>query len=533
MKILLQKDFRMFFGGDKPLKNKIISAIIKTLFILCVIGIIVFMLTGILNKIKIYDGANEAFMSFCLEIVSIILILSNTIRANKLFYNHNDISLTSKYPIKSSSIILSKLIFLFVTYYYTAIIFTYPMLVAYGIISNLSVGFYFIAFLYPLFTFFFDIGIALLLLIPYNFIKKRLKSYFILRFVLYLAAFILFSILYSLVLSVYIELVAGGDLFSLFTKDTINKFQMARMFEIPASPFIGFAVENELWNLLLILVNLCVFAFGTTLSIIYYNHSKDLSHRNKPIGSKTKYKSQNSIICLIKKELSILSKNDNYIVSFMCLLIIQPFLAYLIIYALNMIFRTGNFAYYISIVPNFIPLLDIFVLILFTLIINQGATNYIQMEEKTITIMKTIPISYKKQILTKVSIPFVLSFISFIVTDIVLLLTNVIKLDTYFVSIVLVGLILFIYDVICLYEELRIRSNRKRSYFISGLYSYSLPTIYFITSIILSCVGLNIALIYLIGILLMAILGIYFIYDAFKNIDTNFTDIEQIRKSYE
>ena len=53
---------------------------------------------------------------------------------------------------------------------------------------------------------------------------------------------------------------------------------------------------------------------------------------------------------------------------------------------------------------------------LFTLIINQGANNYISMENKNVRLMKTIPVNLYKQLFIKVIIPFILSSASLFVS---------------------------------------------------------------------------------------------------------------------
>ena len=471
-------------------------------------------------------------MSLSLFIISIILILSFTIRSNKLFFNRNDIELTSKFPIKNRDIIISKLIFLLGYYFTVNFIFTYPLFVAYGIITKTSISFYFISMLYPVITFFFDMGVSLILLCPYTVIKNKLKNHFVIRFICYLAILALATYLYSKVLTVYVNLVAGGNVLTLFTQDRINILKNMMAYELPASPFIKCFVDKNYIFMAFFILNLVVFTLGVIVATLFYKHNKNvlITAKSKPIRDDLKEESLK--LTLVKKEFSILTKNDNYIVSFICLLLIQPFLAYLIIDSLNLIFRTGTFAYYISIVPNFITLLDILLLILFTLIINQGATNYIQMEEKTITIMKMIPVRYKMQLLIKMIIPFTLSFISFFITGLVLVIAKGISLEIFLVSLVIVTLILFIYDSICLYEELKIRANKPRNSFVSNLYTYFLPLIFFIVSVILAIIGVNIYLIYFFGLLLMAILGIYFVISVFKNMERDFILIESVRKKY-
>lgn len=490
------------------------------------------MLISILNKIMVYDNAEQSLMSLCLFVISMILAISFVIRANKLFFNKNDIELTSKFPIRNRDIIISKLLFLFGNYFVVSFIFTYPLFVAYGIITKAKIWFYFITIFYPVFTFFFDIGLALILICPYTLLKNKLKNNFVARFIIYLIVLAGATYLYSKVLTVYVNLVAGGNILTLFTKDMINTFTKMMVFELPASPFIHAIVDRKLIYILFFLVNIIVFGIGVVVSTLFYKHNKNvtLNAKSKKINDNLKEESIKKT--LVKKEFLVLTKNENYIISFMCLLIIQPFLAYLIIQSLNIIFRVGIFAYYIIMVPDFITLLDILLLILFTLIINQGATNYIEMEEKTISIMKMIPVRYKTQLLIKMIIPFTLSYASFFITGLVLFISKGISLEIFLISAILVLIILFIYDSICLYEELKIRSNKARNSFVSNLYSYFLPILFFVVAVILSCLKVNIYLIYGVSTLIIISLGIYFVISIFKNMEKNFVLIESVRKKY-
>ena len=81
------------------------------------------------------------------------------------------------------------------------------------------------------------------------------------------------------------------------------------------------------------------------------------------------------------KELVLLFKDSNNIFSYAGLLIVQPFLLYLVVSALNGVFSSGTFAYYLIALPYFLPVLDIVLIMLFTVIINSGANNYISKQK--------------------------------------------------------------------------------------------------------------------------------------------------------
>ena len=109
---LLSKDFKLMFGEGKSLAKRIIQIVFTFFFIAFFIGIEVFLFTTILQKIERFNNAPIAFLNLFLFIISILIIISGIINADKLFFNEKDIEQLSVHPISNSKIVLSKLIFL-------------------------------------------------------------------------------------------------------------------------------------------------------------------------------------------------------------------------------------------------------------------------------------------------------------------------------------------------------------------------------------------------------------------------------------
>ena len=168
-----------------------------------------------------------------------------------------------------------------------------------------------------------------------------------------------------------------------------------------------------------IAISIGVFVLGLSVSIYFYN--KFLQNNRTDSGTvKTKELKVESIRkALIKKELVLLLRNSNFIFSFTGLLMVEPFLSYLIIKSMNTIFTSGSLAYYLASVPNIIAFLDVMLMMLISAIIFQGANSYITNENKAIRLMKSIPVSLFEQLAIKVAIPLALSlaflFISYLV----------------------------------------------------------------------------------------------------------------------
>ena len=522
---LLAKDFKLMFGKEKSIAKKIITILITIFFLTCFIGIEVFLFTTILNKIGKFHQAPMAFMNVFLFIISILITISGIFRAMKLFFNQKDIEQLSTKPVSNSAIILSKLVFLFITHYAISILFIYPLFIAYGIHYAMTLKFYYLALFYPILSFFFEMGVALLFIYPFWLLKNYLNKHLLVRFLLIVILLVIGCYFYAKVLNLFIEMIAGGNINHLFTQTMMDKLINFRKYEIPINFLTDIFIQNRYSSILPYLgISLGIFILGLSITIFTFSYVRNIFISNKKKHRIKDYKKQSIQKALIKKEVILLTKNQNYTLSFTGLLIVQPFLVYLVIKALNTIFTSGIFAYYISIVPSFIPLLDILILMLFTVIINQGASQYIQMEKKTIKVMKTIPVLPRIQLLIKVSIPLLLSFTSLFITLLVLLVLKTITFITFIFAFVLVSLLLFIYDVISLKEELNIRNHKPRRSIVSNLYSYILPIIYFIVTTILSYFGIA----YLIGCIVFVILGIPHVFHLKKNMESLFMDLDVI-----
>ena len=233
MLTLLAKDFKLMFGKEKGLLKRILSILFSIFFIGCFIAIEVFLFTTILTKIGNFNQAPSAFISLFLFIISIIVTISNLFNAYKLFFNEKDIEQLSVHPVSNSSIILSKLIFLFLSHYALCFMFVYPLIIAYGQIHPMNIKFYYIGLFYPVLSFLFEMGVALLLVYPFLFIKIWLKKHIITKFIINLLVLVVGCYLYSIVLNIFIEIVAGNNINALFTTESISFIVNLKRYLVP------------------------------------------------------------------------------------------------------------------------------------------------------------------------------------------------------------------------------------------------------------------------------------------------------------
>ena len=526
---LLAKDFKLIFAKKEDIKKQIISSVFMVIVFAALIAIETFIFKLVLDKIKDYYQAPISFLTLFLFIVSVLMMIFAIIQARKLFFNKLDMEQLNVHPVSNGQIIASKLIFLFMLQYVTSLMFTYPLFISYAITFYKLHDFYFLALFYPLLSAVFEIGVALIFVYPVKLIGDWLKKHLIIQFVFAMVIIFVLAFMYSQVLNVFINLVANNSINTIFSTEFIDNLAKIKQFFIPTYYLADiFIFENMGIIIPYLLIAIGVFLLGLTISVSSFKYFKNSVHANEKINKEKEIKITTMNKALIKKEIILLFKDSGYILSFTGLLVVQPFLAYLVINALNTIFQSGAFAYYITLLPNFVPLIDILLIMMFTLIINQGANNYISMENKNVRLMKTIPVNLYKQLLFKVMIPFILSSASLLITILVLAIGQVISITTAIFGFILSIILLAIFEIVSLFEELKVKRNRPRSSTISSLYSYLLPLIYFAVALLLSYNNVHVILVYVIALAAIALTSLPYVIKIKERIARLFLELEMV-----
>ena len=501
MIFLLAKDFKLMFASGKAGKWRLVSYLLSALLFALFVAIETYIVAGVLSRLKPYVNAPIAFLSVALCIISVLMILLGVAQAKKLFFNERDIATLASMPVGNSQIILSKLLFLFLTQYVTELMFTYPVIVAYNVLYGGGKMAYYLGLFYPVMAFPFECGVSLLLVYPYKLISDFLKKHAWVQ--LAVAVIIIFGLcyLYSVVLNVFVSLVVSNNFDAIINSSTVDAMIAAKRNMIPLGWLVDLFFAG---NLRMIGIYLCValgvFLLGTTVCIVSFNYLRSIRFNRRARTKKTVYRSTSVTRALIKKEFVLLFGDSNNLFSFTGLVLVQPLLVYLIVSSVNTIFRSGIFAYYVALMPNFLPIIDMLMVILISLIISQGANSYISSEGKNIRLIKTIPVGIFQQLTVKIGLP-----LAFISGSVILSYGILCVLQCFTIPEALFGLLITLliqvtFSVISLYEELQVRQNRSRSYFFSSMFSYVIPVLYAGAMILGSYFGLNLYIAYAIGI---------------------------------
>ena len=448
-------------------------------------------------------------------------------KQKSFFFDAKDIEQLSTHPVANRQIILSKLVFLFISHCISSTVFQFPLFIAYGITVGKMAVFYYTAIFFPVASFLFIGGLALLFVYPVWLLTAFLKKHFILQFSVSIIAILLMSIAYSYVLDIFINLVADNELITLFSDQSIGKFMVFEKYAVPINFLVDIFVNKAYTPLLPFLtISLGVFSLGLGVSIYAFHTVRNLSVSETHIAKAKPFKAISPLKALVKKEFILIAKNSDYIYSFTGLLLVQPLLLQLVVKSINAVLSAGTIMYYTALVPGLITFIDVLIVMLFSVVINQGANSYIGMEESTIKVLKTIPVAYKLQLAVKVAIPYAFSLVSLAISSVVLIATGTMDWSYGLLTFVLTALFVFIFEMISLQEELKIRHNKERSSFVSGLFAYLLPIFFAGTAVVLSFFGVNGYLSFLGGFAVFLLVGAYPVIYVFRNAGRLFMELE-------
>ena len=529
---LIAKDFKLLFQGNYRNKlGKILSIFFTVIIGAILIVIETYIFRAIFIKLKDIKDASLSYLSVFLFIVSTLLTVFAVVVSKKLFFNENDNTKLQSLPISNFKLVVSKLFFLFITMYFINLVFNLPLFITYGIIYRQFISFYFKALLYPALLFFFQAGVALLLVYPYKLLSDILDKYFIVKIVVFLVIAFGLTILYSRVLDIFINIVVNNNANVLFTTEMMESIKKTAQYMIPVNFLIeGFISKDYISLLIAFGISFGVFILGVILVSFFY--SRFLQHivykKNRKKEKEIEIKASKPGRALVKKELILLFRNSSFLVSFITLLMIQPLISYLIIQSINTVFLKGALSYYLIALPGIIPNLDITLMMLISLIIYQGASNYISNENKTLRLMKSIPIAPNQQLIIKVGIPALLSASFLLVSYIALAVTKVLTIVTMLYAIVLNLILLFSVTLVNLYEELNLKRQQEKNALLSTTYTYLIPIMFLASAIYLGYIGINQHIIFAIEVVFISCSLLPFIIRLKARVTDKFYKLEVI-----
>ncbi len=482
---LLGKNFKLLFGFEKDKKERRENLLFRVLFVALALTLEIFLFRGVLSKVTSFEGASNSFLILFLFAISIFLFVLSLLASEKLLFQKQDRKVLSTLPIRKEEIVFSDVLFLLLLQVAYDALTAYPLLLTFGVLTHKLPFFYFQSLFYSLFAALTEVGAALLLTIPYHQIKTWLRRIPWLGFLFSLALLFLLSFLYSSVLHLFLELVNQNELITLFSTDSLAKLSSITSSFYPTSFFLRFLLYNEGWSFVFsLLLSLVIFFLGVLFASLSYRiTAEETPAKRKTIRAKKPLKPWEA---LWRKECSLLFLSSENFFSFSGLLFVAPFFSYLLLKAMNSVFRSGLVSYYTALFPTFFESLDLCLLLLIYVTLLSGGDNYIGIEKGSLKIMKILPLSPSLQLWIKLAIPYLSCLISLLVTIIVLTSTKELGPLTGVLSFFTGAFFLAISSLASLREELKRKPEQERNRLLSSLYDWVLPILLFFLSLLLS-----------------------------------------------
>lgn len=466
--------------------SRILSILSTLLFTGLFVALICFVYYRLYSQLAIYKDFNRSFYTIVLFAVFLLGILFAVPTMHTVFFrNEKERIILGSRPVPRKDILLSKALFSLLKNALFLLVTYFPLSIVYGIQAQCGPLFYFLLIvLLPFFALLLT-GAGLLLVMPYREGFRFLKRYPILAFVLTIAISFLLAYVYSLFLDLFVSLIQDSSLDMLFTTERMEAMSESARGLVPVSLLSSALLwEDGLCLLYFPLVAVGLSAIAAPLIYLYLDRyyrqagstGVQADYLALPVHLDTPYRA------LVKKELSlVLSRSDGFF-SYISLVAVEPFLIYLVVSAINVIFSTGNFVFVQKLFPDFLLLIDSLLILLFLSIINATSSLSLKKEGHNITTMKTIPVRPVHQLLVKLFVPYSFSALSYLIALVVLVSTREIAV-TSFLFLIPIGLVFLL---ALSFTTLRLDLKQKKSDILTVAVDFLLPVVFLVLSFVLT-----------------------------------------------
>ena len=423
--------------------RKILMCLLKIIAIGLLVALEVFIYINIDNKVTANsDHGSFDFLVLISSLTLIIAVIFTALKARKTLFNSYDKNVLLPLPVTKGEVVFSKVLYLYVYQTILNILISSPILITYFVLHNYLPPYYVFGLVYGALISLFGIGLSLILALLFEFAYRVLKLSDIAQFIFGSVLVILLCFAYQIVLNLFLDALNNNEGTGMLSTDLIEHVHNVSM-----SLFASISYNLSLSNL--------------------QDKIKKKKNKNNLVLSPFK--------ALIKKEFSLLFKDSSYTFSYTALLIMAPFLSFVVISSLNSIIYQ-NLRYFSIYFPDLVSGLNICLILLFASVINSGASQSITREGSALQIVKYIPVDPLKQVSAKLVLPVSLSSFSLLITLVVLLATNNIDYRVFLITL-FAGIILLIVTTFNgLYFDMHDMSpSETKLSFINTLVSFLFP----------------------------------------------------------
>ncbi|MFA5560934.1 MAG: hypothetical protein WC964_04080 [Acholeplasmataceae bacterium] len=429
MILLLLKNY---FKRSRPSQFKIttknltgiIAILILSIGLLGLMGFVLYQITDSFYRLDLGD----VYLKAIFFILIIVLTIYEVVNIIKQLFNNDDNFLYLKLPIKTETIFVSKIIFIYIKQLIIAFLFLALTAGVYGLVSHQTIGYFLRLVIIGLVLPFIPLFFASFLSIPVSklirVIQKN-KGLLIIGLIVIIGAFFIAYIGFVELILKFIDITASSSN-PLIKPEVINELRqsvqnlrLSGVFYnmINNARFVTFGLN------LLIIVGLLAVLSTASYVILKHFFFKAINEQNEKIVVTTKYppKAAKPLVSIFKKEFKTLTRNSNYAFQAIVMNILMPVFVF---FTIKLTSQAGELAVGAEIVPG----ITILTILIFILLANGFQGTIISRQKNAYYIAKIIPVPMFKQIIARIGFGYILSIIMLTISIIVIVAAGFIGL---------------------------------------------------------------------------------------------------------
>ena len=433
MLTLITKDIRAIFTrgkkGDGHGLKAIITLACALLFALLEYGLML----ALFSRAQTVISAPVTLATMILTVISVIMTVIAFSRASKLFFDKQDTQQVSIRPISSGIVTTSRLLALSVMHIATAMIFEYPVFLAYRAIYSKTLWFSYMAFAYPLFAGICEIGIALALLYPLRLLWQYVKRNPWVRAGVIVALTALVLCPCAIFIHKLTAMFTNHGFVNTMTDDTVSKMINFKRFVIPINLLIDYIFKRTNGLFPYLAISGGIFMLSSNFAAFFLNKIGKISNAKPSQKAAKPYEQTPLTKHLLLRELILRVANPNCPLTVPILLLIQPYVLYLAARIFTVWLKPNLIVSEQSLLSGTAPLVITLCVVAMTLIIYSLSDTRKLLSSTAIKPFDLIHPSNSSMIVVKVLAPAALSATFLLISILVLLIFGMLTpLNTVF-----------------------------------------------------------------------------------------------------
>lgn len=436
--LLLKKDIKSMFSikGRFNKKTDYLGIFISVFLTLAIVAVVVlvyreFLLTY--TEIKEYGKWEpllrlKEIMTVTYTVIIIINVFAGIRKINREILAGSDIVVLVRLPIKPESIFLSKLTTLFISQVLITAVTLIPLTVTVGIVMNgtdlVDTMFWIRSILMVIILPMVSLLMAAALSMATYHIVNFLKSHFVLTAIIIIVLLGAGFVVYSEILGTVGDMLVGEVRDQFFSQGTMKFFNLMYRILYPANLCARFILGDKPWLMLFLILLIAgaalALAFFIVIKILNKVMKAGMEGRGRNTFTKrTKIKHRSGLLNLIKKEFIMVLRTPNYTFQFLATAVTMPVMVFCLIvnfsgFVTNLIGGLANIDFELTIT----------IIMMLSVLTNTFCASNISREGSMFTMEKTMPISYKQIVFSKIIFCSTVSVASILISCIIACVTG-------------------------------------------------------------------------------------------------------------